>query len=143
MNFIFDSLTTISIGKLLFLECILQIFFLIFYMVRLRPVVLPLTLLYTIFDRKGITFVYLLLTNDTPFTYKVQNFASLLTAVNAPSLKRKLINHKTRTFCQLFHSHKMHVSPFRPFYRQKKTYFAPLQQVKSLSYTNKQNVPEA
>ena len=34
-----------------------------FYMRRLRPEVQTLTLLYTIFDRKGIPFVYLLLTN--------------------------------------------------------------------------------
>ena len=29
----------------------------------------PLTLLYTIFNRKGTPFVYLLLTNGTPFSY--------------------------------------------------------------------------
>ena len=34
-----------------------------FNMRRLRPEVQTLTLLYTIFDRKGIPFVYLLLTN--------------------------------------------------------------------------------
>ena len=37
----------------------------------LRPEVQPLTLLYTIFDYKGTPFVYLLLTNDTLFTYLV------------------------------------------------------------------------
>ena len=36
--------------------------------VRLRPKVQPLTLLYTIFDRKVPPFMYLLLTNGTPFT---------------------------------------------------------------------------
>ena len=40
------------------------------------------------FLRKGTPFVYLLLTNGTPFTYLVQNFASLLTAVNALSFKQ-------------------------------------------------------
>ena len=30
----------------------------------------PVTLLYTIFDRKGIPFIYLLLTNGTPFIYR-------------------------------------------------------------------------
>ena len=41
------------------------------YRGRLRPEVQPLTLLYTIFHEKGNPFVYLLLTNDTPFTYLV------------------------------------------------------------------------
>ena len=34
----------------------------------LRPKVQPLTLLYTIFNKKGTPFVYLLLTNGAPFT---------------------------------------------------------------------------
>ena len=38
---------------------------------RLRLEVQPLTLLYTIFHKKGTPFVYLLLTNGTPFTYLV------------------------------------------------------------------------
>ena len=42
-----------------------------FYTGRLRPRVCPLTLLYTILDRKGTSFVHLLLTNGTPFTYLV------------------------------------------------------------------------
>ena len=42
-----------------------------FYTGRLRPEVQPLTLLYTIFHEKGTPFVYLLLTNGTPFTYLV------------------------------------------------------------------------
>ena len=51
----------------------------------LCPEVQPLTLLYTIFHGKGIHFVYFLnlLTNGIPFTYLVNNFAFLLTAVNA------------------------------------------------------------
>ena len=57
------------------------------YTGRLRPEVQPLTLLYTIFHEKGIPFVHLLLTNGTPFTYLVYNFAYLLTAVNALSFK--------------------------------------------------------
>ena len=40
-----------------------------FYTGRLRPEVQPLTLLYTIFDRKRSPFVYLSLQNGTPFTY--------------------------------------------------------------------------
>ena len=39
----------------------------------------PLTILYTIFHKKGTPFIYLLFTNGTPFTL----CASLLTAVNA------------------------------------------------------------
>ena len=47
------------------------------------PKVEPLTLFNTIFHRKGNPFVYLLLTNGTPFTYLVYNFVSLLNAANA------------------------------------------------------------
>ena len=47
------------------------------YAGRLRPDVQPLTLLYTIFDRKGTSFVYLSLKNGTPFTYLLKNTASL------------------------------------------------------------------
>ena len=71
---------------------------------RLRPAVQPLILLYTIFDRKGTPFIHLLLTNGTPFTYQVSNIASQLTAVS-----KTWINHKSRTFPRLFHSHKMHL----------------------------------
>ena len=42
-----------------------------FYTGRLRPEAQPLTLLYTICHEKGTPFVYLLLTNGTPFTYLV------------------------------------------------------------------------
>ena len=47
------------------------------YTGRLRPEVQPLTLLYTIFHKKGTPFVYILLTNVTPFTYLVKTFVSL------------------------------------------------------------------
>ena len=40
-----------------------------FYAGRFLPEVQPLTLLYIIFHKKGIPFVYLPLTNGTPFTY--------------------------------------------------------------------------
>ena len=39
------------------------------------------------FSRTRYPLEYLLLTNGTPFTYLVQNFASLLTAVNVLSFK--------------------------------------------------------
>ena len=58
------------------------------YKGRLRPEVQPITLVYTIFHEKGTpSFVHLLLTSGTLFTYLVQNFASLLTAVYALSFK--------------------------------------------------------
>ena len=44
-----------------------------FYTRRHRSNVQPLTLLFTIFVGKGTPFVQLLLTNDTPFTYLIQN----------------------------------------------------------------------
>ena len=40
-----------------------------FYTGMLRPEVQPFILLYTIFDRKGTPFVYLLLTNGAPLIY--------------------------------------------------------------------------
>ena len=48
-----------------------------FYTGEVCPIVQPLTLLYTILDRKGTPFVYFLLTNGTPFTYLVYNTTSL------------------------------------------------------------------
>jgi len=68
----------------------------------LLPEVQPLTLLYTIFHGKGTLFLYLLLTNGTPFTYFVYNFASLLTAVMGSCCCLLGINHKNRTFSRLF-----------------------------------------
>ena len=50
--------------------------------------------LYTIFDRKGILFVHLLLINGTPFTNLVWNFLFLLTAVNVLPLKYEQIKKK-------------------------------------------------
>ena len=41
------------------------------YAGRPHPEVQPLTLLYTNFQEKGTPFIYLLLTNCTPFTYLV------------------------------------------------------------------------
>ena len=52
----------------------------------------PLNLLYTIFH----DFVYLLLTNGTPFKYLAKNFASLLTAGNQHCHKIG-ISHKYRS----------------------------------------------
>ena len=42
-----------------------------FYTGRLLPEVQPITLSYTIFHEKGTPFVYLLMTNSTPYTYLV------------------------------------------------------------------------
>ena len=57
------------------------------YTVKLHFEAQPLTLLFTNFGKKGTPFVKLLSTNGSPLTYLVPNFASLLTAVNALSLK--------------------------------------------------------
>ena len=47
----------------------------------------PTLNLFDLFHEISAPFVYLLLTNGTPFTYLVWNFAALLTAVNALLLK--------------------------------------------------------
>ena len=61
----------------------------------------------TIFNRKDTPWVYLLLTNGTPFTYLVYNLASLLTAVNVRSFKYEK-KSQTRTVSRLFfYSHTM------------------------------------
>ena len=58
-----------------------------FNMARLRPKVQPFTLLYNIFHRKG-----------TPFTYLVENFASLLTDINALSFNYESITNSEHFF---------------------------------------------
>ena len=68
----------------------------IFHTGRFRPKVQPLTLLFTIFHEKATPFVYVLFANGTPFTYLVQNFASLLTAVNALYFKQESIAKKNK-----------------------------------------------
>ena len=70
-----------------------------------------LTLLHTILHEKGTPFVYPLLTNGIPFTFLVQNFASLLTAVNALSFKQESIT-KNRTFSRLFKALRLTCQPF-------------------------------
>ena len=64
-----------------------------FYTGRLHPKVQPLTLLYTIFDRKGTPFS---LKNGTPFTYLIKNTASLnpWNAVNERHCERTDANQK-------------------------------------------------
>ena len=52
---------------------------------RLRPEVQPLTLLYTIFDRKGTPFIYPPLKNGTPFTYLLKSTASLFLTLGRKS----------------------------------------------------------
>ena len=51
--------------------------------------------------------VYLLLKNGTPFTYLVQNFAIILTAVNA--LFAVINKPRTGAFSGLFHSREMNL----------------------------------
>ena len=60
-------------------------------------------------SQKGAPFVYrLLLTNGTPFTYLVQNFASLLTVVNALLFKQESIT-KIERFLDFRKSHKIYL----------------------------------
>ena len=106
-----------------------------FYMGRLGLKVQPLTHLYIILDRKGTPFVDFLLTNGTPFTYLVQNFASLFTAVNVLSLKYEKIT-KPECFHNFFTTINASVSPCSPFYWPKWQISLPfhiLQLVKSLA----------
>ena len=55
----------------------------------------------------GTPSIYLLLTNGTPFTYLVCDFASLLTAVNALSFQQESVT-KIERFLNLI-SHKIHL----------------------------------
>ena len=106
-----------------------------FYMGRLGRKVQPLTHLYIILDRKCTPFVDLLLTNGTPFTDLVQNFASLFTAVNVLSLKYEQIT-KPECFHNFFTAINASFSPCSPFYWPKWQISLPfhiLQLVKSLA----------
>ena len=67
--------------------------------------------LYFILDRKGTPFTGLL--NGTPFTYLVQNFASLFTAGNALSSQNQSV------FVTFSQPKNASLSPLRPFYRLK------------------------
>ena len=104
----------------------------------LRPEVEPITLFYTIFHEKGTPFVYLLLTNGTPFIQLFQNLASLLTAVNALSFKQELI--KYRTFSRLYKAIKFICQPFWALLQTQMTDFPTLlntsaSEIPTLSYT--------
>ena len=82
-------------------------------------------LLCTIFDRKVNPFVDLLQTNDTPFTYLVWNFATLLTVVNAlPKLpyKCKCIT-KPERFLHYFTAIKYTCYPFLAILKTEMTDF--------------------
>ena len=70
----------------------------------LMPIYIPL------FTKKRIPFVYLLLTHGTPFTYLFNNFASLLTDVNALSFKWQPIT-KIERFLDFIRPWNSSVSP--------------------------------
>ena len=59
------------------------------------------------------TFVHLLLTNGSPFTYPLQNFASLKTAVNAIKYGGKKSQNQS-VFSTLSQPRNVSVSPLRP-----------------------------
>ena len=63
---------------------------------------------YTTLHKKGAPFVYLLLINGTPFTYLVQNFASLFTVVNALLFKQESTT-KIERFLDFRKSHKIYL----------------------------------
>ena len=73
-----------------------------FYTRRLPPDVQPLTLFYTIFDRKGTPFVYLPLKNGAPFTYLLEHYipfskpleCSKRTILGENSITRRDVNQK-------------------------------------------------
>ena len=74
-------------------------------------------------SQKGAPFVYrLLLTNGTPFTYLVQNFASLLTVVNALLFKQESIT-KIECFLDFIKPQNLSVSPLGPFTDPNDRYF--------------------
>ena len=88
------------------------------------------------FGRKGTPFVHLLLTNGTPSTNLVWNFPSLLNCSKGTVCKI-WINHKTSTFCRLFHGHEMHLLALLGLYRPKwqiSSSFHILQQVKWIPF---------
>ena len=100
---------------------------------------------YTICNGKGSPFLHLLFTNGTPFTYLVENNASLLTALPthyAPSFFKKKIKSLIQKVFFSFsqpNSHYALVSPFRSFDRSQWQISQPfdiLQPVKSLPFKN-------
>ena len=110
-----------------------------FYARRFRPEVQPLTLLYTIFERKGplsLTVYWRML----PLSPK--KFEPLLPAVNALSLKHELIT-KLESFMDFFTSIKRICRPFRAFLQTEMTDFPTLLSVASTSDSLPYHIPEA
>ena len=110
-----------------------------FYAGRFRPEVQSLTLLYTIFERKGpLSFtVYWQMSPLSP-----KKFEPLLSAVNALSLKHELIT-KLESFMDFFTSIKRICLPFRAFLQTEMTDFPTLLSVASTSDSLPYHIPEA
>ena len=110
-----------------------------FYAGRFRPEVQSLTLLYTIFERKGpLSFtVYWQMLPLSP-----KKFEPLLSAVNALSLKHELIT-KLESFMDFFTSIKRICRPFRAFLQTEMTDFPTLLSVTSTSDSLPYHIPEA
>ena len=80
-----------------------------FYTRRHRPEFQPLTLLFTTFDGKGTPFVQLLLTNDTPFTYLIQN--EDCKKVGFSPLKSIFLSHPREIFERSTQASQAHSAP--------------------------------
>ena len=110
-----------------------------FYAGRFLPEVQSLTLLYTIFERKGpLSFtVYWRMLPLSP-----KKFEPLLSAVNALSLKHELIT-KLESFMDFFTSIKRICRPFRAFLQTEMTDFPTLLSIASTSDSLPYHIPEA
>ena len=111
-----------------------------FYAGRFRPEVQSLTLLYTIFERKG-PLSFTVYWQMLPLS--ATKFESLLTAVNALSLKHELIT-KLESFMDFFTSIKCNIcQPFSAFLQTEITDFPTLLSVASTSDSLPYHIPEA
>ena len=109
---------------------------------RFRLKVQPLTLLYTIFDRKD-PFRLRSIDKCYPFhPHSLEIWTPFLTAVNALSLKHELIT-KLESFMDFFTSIKRICRPFRAFLQTEMTDFPTLLSVASTSDSLPYHIPEA
>ena len=109
---------------------------------RFRLKVQPLTLLYTIFDRKD-PFRLRSIDKCYPFhPHSLEIWTPFLTAVNALSLKHELIT-KLESFMDFFTSIKRICRPFWAFLQTEMTDFPTLLSVASISDSLPYHIPDA